>query len=360
MAQDADPMTPRTDDPDAIARDIRETRAEMDETIQALGDRLDPSHIKDRAIESVTEAAHGMVDNVRDAFSSSKGDGGPSFMDQIQKSSLVDAVKENPLPALAVGLSVAWFVSKLGESEQDRYRRERYETTGDPYYAPRYGAAPRYEDRSYAASSRDWSGAGDESLTDKASDAVDQAKDKAGHLVDAVKDTASDAADAVRRAASGTADRAHAQGEHARQLGHQYARRSTSWMDAQMQRNPLLVGSVAMAAGALVGLSFPETDAEHHLLGETADQAKSKALDVAERASGHVSEAVSEVVEKAKGAAHDVADQAKSDASDVADHAKDAARDVTAEAKAGADQAVKANDAGSASRPASPSSTSTM
>lgn len=350
MAERTDPVTgrtTRTDDPEAIAQDIRHTRAEMSETIDSIGARLDPSRLADQA---------------KDAFTSSAKDAGAHFLDTVKDSSVLDTIKENPLPAAAVGLSIAWFLSKMGESHTERYRRERFEMTGDPYYAPRarYGSyyAPRdsyYASRPYGTAY----GAGygyaqgdeDESLKEKASDALDSAKDKAGDLVDKAKD-------AVGGATHSAQDRAHDAGDQARM----YGRRATSWLDHQMHQNPLGVGAVALAAGALVGLSLPETRFEDDLMGEQADRVKDQAQHVAEDKMDQVKAVASDVADDAKKKAKEVADDAKSSAQSVANKAKSEAKDVKDTAKAEAKTSGTATT-GTTSRTTgsatSPSSTTT-
>ena len=308
-------------DPEAIADDIRETRAEMDETIGALGRRLDPSNLADQA---------------KDAFTSQAKDYGSQLMDTVRDSSVVDTIKDNPMPALAVGLSVAWFLSKVGESEADRHRHERYLATGDPYYAPRLRPArygyDRYYDRDSYRGGYGQDG-GDESILDKAkdaaSDAVDTVKDKAGDLADSARDAAGSAKDKASGLASGAGDRTRRAGDQARR----YERRAESWLDRQMSANPLAVGAVALAAGALVGLSVPETDAENELLGEQADAVKAQAERAAAQKLDQARSVAKDVAEEAGAEARKVTDDVKKKAQDVADDAKAKAKDVASDAK---------------------------
>ena len=312
-------------DPQAIADDIRETRAEMDETIGALGARLDPSNLADQA---------------KDAFTSQAKDYGSQLMDTVRDSSVLDTIKDNPMPALAVGLSVAWFLSKVGESEADRHRHERYLATGDPYYAPRRRPARYGYDRYYDPYDRDsyrtgygQDGSDDESMLDKAkdaaSDAVDTVKDKAGDLADSARDAAGSAKDRASGLAGGAGDRTRRAGDQARR----YERRAESWLDRQMSSNPLAVGAVAMAAGALVGLSVPETDAENELMGEQADAVKRQADQAAAQKLDQARSVAKDVAEEAGAEAHKVADDVKAKAQDVADDAKAKAKDVASDAK---------------------------
>ena len=313
-------------DPDAIADDIRETRAEMDETIDALGAKLDPSNLANQA---------------KDMFTSSAQDYGSQLMDKVKDSSVLDTIKDNPMPALAVGLSVAWFLSKVGESEADRHRHERYLATGDPYYAPRRRGYGSYDPDGYGRYAYDpYTGArygsgsgGDESLLDKAKDAagdaVDAVKDKAGDLADSARDAAGSAKDRASHLASGAGDRAHRTGGQMQR----YERRAESWLDRQMTANPLAVGAVAMAAGALVGLSIPETDAENELMGEQADAVKAQAGSAASEKIEQVRHVAEDIAEEAGAEARKVADDVKSKAKDVAEDAKSKAKDVADDAK---------------------------
>lgn len=349
MDQGRDPVTGRpanppidttqtSTDPEAIADDIRETRAEMDETIDALSAKLDPSRL---------------VDQAKEAFTSSAKDAGTSMMESFKDSSFLDTIKDNPIPAAAVGLSVAWFLSKMGEAESDRYRADQYHATGDPYFAPRsrrprsygdnYGTDRTMPSRYDAQYATGGAGDGGESMKDKASDALGAAKDKAAGAVDAIEDKASGLVDSAKDALSGGAD---ATRDRARQTGQdlqRYERQAESWMERQMQSNPLAVGAVALAAGALVGLSVPETNAEHQAFGDQADQVKDRLASVAADEAGKVKDAAQSVVDEAADKAKKVADEATKKGQKVADDATSRAEDVAGEAE---DKAKKAaNDA---------------
>ncbi|MGB3541728.1 DUF3618 domain-containing protein [Rubrivirga sp.] len=344
MDQARDPVTGRpaaapvdttqtSGSPEAIADDIRETRAELSDTISQIGDKLDPSHL---------------VDGAKEALFSSARDAGTSMIDQVKSSSVLDTIKDNPLPAMAVGLSVAWFLSKIGETETDRYRAERYRATGDPYYAPRPRYATGYGDGRYLED--DYRGdrrpvrafsSDDASLADKASDALDTAKDKVAGAVDAVTDKASDLGDRARDAASNVGDSASGAvnriGDATPNVGRddvqRYQRRATSWLDGQMQSNPLAVGAVALAAGALVGLSVPETDAEHRAFGQRAETARRELQSAAQGATQQVTAAAQEVANEAADKVESVGKEVEAKAKSVGADAKDRADSVAGTAK---------------------------
>lgn len=347
------PATPGSETPAAIADDIRETRSEMSETIDAISAKLDPSNL---------------VDQAKEMFTSSARDAGSSLLDAAKDSSVLDTIKANPVPAMAVGLSLAWFLSKLGESETDRYRADRYAATGDPMYAPVYGASRQrpqgpgsgtfdvaaYERRTQASGASFGTQASGDGLMDKASDALGTAKDKASDALGTARDTAADLAkDAKSTVAdvTGTAkDRASSLASAAGDAlpngdVHQVRRQATGWMERQMESNPLALGAVALAAGALVGLSIPETRTENDLLGDHAETVKQKALSAAEDTATQAQEALSTVADEAKAKAESVAKTAKTTAQKVGDKATTQAKEVADKAAAEAKNTAKAANA---------------
>ena len=268
-------------DPDAIEQDIRHTRAEMTETFDALGSRFEPDYIKEQAKDALRSTAH---------------DAG---------SSMLDTIKDNPFPAAVAGLSLAWLM--FGGSKNDGRSRtqdreiERY----DFEYSRRYRQRPdvRYRDyRRYPAyyAQNDASGDG---LTDSARSA-------AGDAADHVRDAAGNVADRASHVADQAGDRLHSWGDSAADAGHQ----ATNWLERQMHANPLAMGAVTLAAGALVGPAVPGTRAEDEWMGEERDTLVEKAKS-----------AVSEKFEQAKSVATEVADEAKDDAKELAQTAKDEA-----------------------------------
>jgi hypothetical protein len=73
----------------------------------------------------------------------------------------------------------------------------------------------------------------------------------------------------------------------------QVARRAQNHLTRTWNETPLLVGAAAMVAGAIVGLSIPETEREHQLMGETRD----RLIETAQRT---VKDKVAQVQEVAK------------------------------------------------------------
>jgi ElaB/YqjD/DUF883 family membrane-anchored ribosome-binding protein len=107
-------------DPDAIRQDIEQTRAEMSETVEAIGYKADvPSRAKDAVsdkVENMKSKVSGTATRAREAVvgtTSRVGDATPSRGEVKQKTRQVAGMaKENPL-GLAIGAAAIGFLAGL-------------------------------------------------------------------------------------------------------------------------------------------------------------------------------------------------------------------------------------------------------
>ena len=99
--------------PDAviIRAEIEETRAQMGDTLDEIGERLRPSHIKQQIGQGIRDATVGRVeDAARGAFDKVGGAG----------QRLADAARENPIPLAMIGIGLGWlFWGGRGRSADD-------------------------------------------------------------------------------------------------------------------------------------------------------------------------------------------------------------------------------------------------
>lgn len=131
---------------------------------------------------------------------------------------------------------------------------------------------------------------------DKARDAAHGMRDTISGVSDSLASSVSDAAAAATDMASRTAmavrDRAVSAGEQSR----------TMFVD-MVDRNPLLAVGVGLTIGAVLAASFPVSNAENQLFGETSDGLKEKARDAAsdgiERARDVAKDAIAEAASAA-------------------------------------------------------------
>src|SRR6185295_7829194 len=103
--------------PENIEREIEETRARMSQNIDELGDRLSPSNLKQEAKDAIRNVASDAVSNVGEQA-------------RRTGSRLVDVIRENPLPVIAVGAGVTWLLTQRSSSDISGDRMARYAYTG--------------------------------------------------------------------------------------------------------------------------------------------------------------------------------------------------------------------------------------
>jgi ElaB/YqjD/DUF883 family membrane-anchored ribosome-binding protein len=280
---------------------IEQTRAEMSTTIDAIQEKLSPQNIAQQAKDTVKEATVGkaqeMVSNAGDTASelvSNAGNSAKGF-----SSNLVETVKSNPVPAALAGIGLGWlFMSgrkqSTGNSSSSNYS-DQYNSAPRGYNPGRSG---RYGYESYGQTSGSPLGDRLAGAQDKVGGFAGQAQDKASNVAGQVQDTAGQVAGQVQDTAGQLADSA--------QYG---AQRAQGAFQQALQANPLAVGVAAVAVGAAIGLSIPETQKENQLLGETRDDVMQQAQQTVQEKAQQVQAVAQQAVGAAKDAAQQSADQ---------------------------------------------------
>jgi hypothetical protein len=217
-----------------IRADIEQTREDLSETVSAIQEHLRPANIAANATDRIKTAA---ATTARDAA----------------RSEPVQYVRSNPVPAAMVGIGLAglaWLT--LGGRNGGTTRRR---TTPDYDRYRTYPAASTLDSPPHLSGSTSF---GNDEL-------------------DAPYTYGSD-----RSSGYG--------GERRRRVQNQLTRR---WNES-----PLLVGAAAMIAGAIVGLSVPETERENQMLGEARDNMVENIRGTVERKVTEVQEAATDAVNR--------------------------------------------------------------
>lgn len=287
-------VTPQAGEPDdwrpaQIERDIETTRGRMSENIEELGERLSPQNLKAQAKNAIQDAAANAVENVGE---------------QARRTGyrLVDMIRENPLPVIAVGAAATWLLTK--RSPQGRVsgdRMARYAYTGP-------------ERRTY------------------------QGRQQEGGIARRVGGTVTEARERVSDVADDVSERTREFGNRARQQ----SVRLKNNLEHVLDENPLAVALGATVLGLAAGFLLPATEREDEMIGPTRDRLVDRAEVVAERvkdatveAGREVAETVQDQIDRHKPAlqdmaqdtAHNIKDQVKSSAKRVRAEAKEAARE---------------------------------
>ncbi len=283
-----------------IRAEIVETRERMSDTLDEIGERLNPHVIREQVTERVK-------DGIRDATIGRVEHMARSAGDRLSetRSSMADTIRDNPIPAAMVAVGLGWLMwNGRSAREADTGARGVYGgryAAGYPYGgANRYTGAADYSGEYAGAYGAGYAGAGLESSGGDRG-AMERARERAGEAGSAVREHAHHLADRAGEAVDTVSERAHdvASGIASR------TRRGAGRVEDGFYANPLAMGAVAAAVGLAAGLAAPVTDREVELLGDARDQ----------------------LVDRVKDAAHEVADKAQTVAARTADEAKSAARE---------------------------------
>jgi ElaB/YqjD/DUF883 family membrane-anchored ribosome-binding protein len=317
---------------------IETTRARMGETIDAIGDRVNPERVKTELKAHAKEQVREMKDNVKMKARSTMRDVKHEVRDTGR--GIWDTIRENPVPAGMVGIGLAWLLANRSEGH-DHAHLGHNQSLRDGGYGYGYGLGPsvpyrqgsdrdfsqsdhdaRYTGRSYSTGSpgfgntygnqygggpyggqyRDDSGSG---VVDSVRDAADTVRDAAGDAVEAVRDTASDVASRAAEGFDRVQEHVGDWADHARHRAVRVEQR----VEFAARENPLAAGAVAVALGLVAGLMIPETRRERQWMGDARDRVMDRAGELAHRAT----ERVREVAHEAADSVREVVDDALPD-----------------------------------------------
>jgi len=286
--EDAQADAEPTADPqvEEIAAEIESTRAHMTQTVDAIGERLDPSHIVHGATDAVRQATVGKVEQKMQQVSEGMGNavasagefvGEAGATAQETGAGVVDMIRRNPVPAALIGLGVGmlWMNRSNGSSYRPSVRTGSSLRSGSGMRSwstgsnggngnggnASYGSGYASGGTGYGGGAGYGGGSGS-GLGSTVGDALDTARSTASEIPDRVGYAARDFA--------GTAAEVPDQMQDA---ARQVVDRASSTLD----ENPLGVAVAALAVGAAVGLVLPSTPAEQRILGPAAQTVAQRA-----------------------------------------------------------------------------------
>jgi len=309
-------------EPESIRSDIDDTRRRMDDTMDALGERLQPRHL---------------LDEVLGYFRGNSSDG-ENRMSQMKEKlahscdnamhSVVDTVKRNPMPALVIGAGVAWMIYSSRREDSIDYNMEDYSAEDA---ALRYDPDIHYDrplDYPASVSGTEWDETQGES---KLGQMKDKLAGKASAAGEQVKEKLSHASEAAREKMYALKGRAGEMTSRMRDSTRDVYSRSRQRVATTAEHHPLEVGLVALAAGLMAGLAMRTPAAVNRKIGPTADrlrqrtrEAGAEMLEKGKRVAQAATSAVKEEAE-AQGL---TPERLRDKASAVADRAREAGKET--------------------------------
>jgi|SwirhisoilCB3_FD_contig_101_630493_length_2162_multi_10_in_0_out_0_3 ElaB/YqjD/DUF883 family membrane-anchored ribosome-binding protein len=269
------------DDAAELRAEIRETRERMGDNLEQLGERLNPGNIKDRVKQDIRDATIGKVENMAHS-AADQLDEARQTIGEAQRT-VVDVVRENPIPAAMVGIGLGWIAYNV---------RQRSSRGSSAYGRSSSGRAARgYYDRGYAGSDYGAGYAGRSAYSGEGEgeeNAMDRVRDQASELSSRAQQTASEWADRAQDVAGNVADQTRYQ-----------ARR----LEDQFFENPLAMGAAALTLGMAAGLAIPETRKEDELMGGARDRLAERTREMVEDTRDKVENVVERVADQAQSTA---------------------------------------------------------
>ncbi|MFN7141202.1 MAG: DUF3618 domain-containing protein, partial [Limisphaerales bacterium] len=156
---------------DEILEDIRHTRERMDHTLDELGDKLQPRHLVEEAVDFFWTKERAMAGKAKQSTA------------QLGRK-VVDEVREHPLPSLLIGAGLIWLLSQQRERAQygAGYRAEE-----GPGFKEKAGQA--------LSGAKEKLQHGTESVKEKASEMGQKAREKLGSAFDSTKEKSAEMKD---------------------------------------------------------------------------------------------------------------------------------------------------------------------
>jgi ElaB/YqjD/DUF883 family membrane-anchored ribosome-binding protein len=231
-----------TKDPATLLREINQTRAAVSQTLDSLERKLTAGQLLDQCL----------------TFFGMKGT-------EIG-SSLGRCIKDNPMPVLLTATGIGWMM--FGPSQNRpvvRYKHYAYDDADDD---------------------------GAEGIAAKISETMQSGatatRQQFVKTTETATETAGRATETLRETANKTADFAQNQANQARDT-----------FNKLLEEQPLILGAVGLAVGAIIGAAFPSTEQEDSLVGEIRDKTLNKGKELGAQAYEKGSELAKQNIERA-------------------------------------------------------------
>ena len=245
-----------------VEREVEATRGQIDQTVEALKEKMQPRELFDEATRIMGSASNKTLTMV------------------------VEQARANPIPLALIGAGVAWLVF-----EQTRKGRTDIYATDRPYetyegYQEDGGIGGKIKARVGGA-------------VEAAKGALTGAKDRAAGAVASAKDSLAGARTSAADGAGAAKGRIGALTDTARTRATEVGRRAQQRYQETLDAEPLIIGALGLAVGVAIGAALPSTQVERRYIGPTRDKfldrgkeaakaSLSEVRTVAERAYGEV------------------------------------------------------------------------
>jgi hypothetical protein len=234
---------PASKSPQEVQREVQQSRAEVEETLEAIQERLSPGQVFEQVVDYM------------------RSSNGSDFL-----RNLGTMVRDNPVPVALVGTGLVWLVLSSSRSTRRQYDGE--DDLPGSYGETHYGAELSED----AGQSAGWGESARESARERSESArsrIRSVRDRAQRLGSSARHRVSEAGEQLWHGARDAGDRAS-----------YYGRRVRRGFFDTLHEQPLVLGALGLAAGAAIGAALPATEREDQWLGDSRDRLKERAKEV--------------------------------------------------------------------------------
>ncbi len=263
-----------------LRAEIRETRDRMSDTLDALGDRLNPHRLKAQVKDNLREATVGRVENMARNAADRVNDTRHGIMDRI---------RENPIPAAMVGIGLGWLM--FG----GRHRNNHALWEGEGYVGDLSATTPRLI--------QDDAGGGVGSTISEEPGVVDKVRERVSGIGESVSDVGYAARERITDVREHVSDAGYRVGHVASRAGEraiEVAHHARDRFDTTLNENPVAIGAVALAVGMAAGLAIPESQREREMIGPYRDRLVGRVRESVDDTRERVQHVAERVVEETK------------------------------------------------------------
>lgn len=243
-----------------VEREVEATRGQIDQTVEALKEKMQPRELFNEASRFMGAASD------------------RTFTMMMQRA------KQNPIPLALMGLGLAWMV--VGGR---RRRNDQARWTGSGDYDS-YEAYDAYDGLQESGGGRRLKRR-IEGAVDAAKDAFEGAKDKISDAVDHAKDGLADARTHAAEGAESAKGRVSALAQSAQDRAGRLSRQAQSRYHDVLETEPLVIGAIGLAVGAAMGAALPSSSVERRYMGPTRDKVVERGKEMAQKSLGDVKHA---------------------------------------------------------------------
>lgn len=243
-----------------IKAEIDHTRERIDETLDALGDKLHPRHLLEEILDYLRSPGD---------LKNTAGKIGQGLWHQVQ---------EHPMPSLLIGAGLAWMLTEQKDRREGTYTE--YSTDDEMVTEGEYTEPSTSRTREMLASTGESVSQMAHSVTEKTGELAHSVKEKTGELAQTLKEKTGEFTHNIKEKSMDKAARLKEAtsrfGTESRQRAGAAIHVAEEKFSTATNNYPLAMGLGFLAIGVLAGLSLPRTRIEDQTMGARADELKDK------------------------------------------------------------------------------------